>query len=694
MKALIKHAAVLVLPLAWLAGSAGAADAHESANGNANANATVQATAVPRTVRRTLTPDDLYRVKDVSDPQVSPDGLWVAYVLTENDRAADEARSAIWMVSWDGAQQVALTAAADGIAKPRWSPDGRYLAYIATPAGADKAQIMLMDRRGGDARPITQVKGDIGEYAWAPDGKRLVFAMEQSEEGAAQKSPRPIVIDALHFKDDADGYLGAGHGRHLYLIDIDGKRVDALTTDDKFNEDMPAWSPDGRRIAFIRTREKGPDPDGRTDIDLIDAAPGASPRSLARPYAPNTQKLSFSPDGLLLGYLEGLEPKFNAYMQDRLLVVGAAGGAPRPLTDKLDRAVMSYAFAADSASITIAVEDDRTVYPARVDLATGAITRAADAGPYAVGAVTSAGGHTALLESSDSALADVYALDNGRLRKLTAQNDELFSELTLGAAQDIRFKSKDGTDIHGIIVKPPDFVSGKKYPAILWIHGGPNGQDEHSLGLDGYEFEPQMFAAKGFVVLRVNYRGGSGRGLAFAKTITADWGHLEVEDLLAGVDYLVAQGVADKDRLGIGGWSYGGILTDYTIASDGRFKAAISGAGSGNQLSMYGSDEYILQYTNEIGAPWKNTALWLKVSYPFFHADRIHTPTLFLGGDKDFNVPVAGGEQMYEALRSLGVPAELVVYPGEHHVFTRPSFVVDLAERMSNWLDRYIPTAH
>jgi dipeptidyl aminopeptidase/acylaminoacyl peptidase len=225
---------------------------------------------------------------------------------------------------------------------------------------------------------------------------------------------------------------------------------------------------------------------------------------------------------------------------------------------------------------------------------------------------------------------------------------------------------------------------------LLWIHGGPNGQDDHSLVLDGYDFEPQMFAARGFVVLRVNYRGSSGRGIAYAEAIFADWGHKEVEDLLAGVERLVALGIADPERLVIGGWSYGGLLTDYTIATDRRFKAAISGAGSANQLSTYGSDEYILQYTNELGAPWSNTALWLKVSYPFFHADRIHTPTLFLGGEKDFNVPITGAEQMYEALRTLGVPTQLIVYPGEHHVFARPSFVTDLAEREFAWVDRFI----
>lgn len=636
---------------------------------------------------RTLTPDDLYRVQDVSDPQVSPDGLWVAYVVTSNEREPDQARSAIWMVNWDGRQRLALTAAADGTGKPRWSPDGRYLAFIATPSGSDKAQLMLLDRRGGDARQLSSVSGDIGGYAWAPDGKRLVFTMVQGDAGPR---PKPIVIDALHFKQDEDGYLAAGRRRHLYLLDVDGTHGEQLTADPQFNEDLPIWSPDGLRIAFIRTHERGADPDGREDIDVIEPRAGATPRSIARPYAPNAQKLAWSPDGNQIAFLQGLEPKFNAYMQDRLFTVPTMGGAPRPLTDKLDRAVMSFAFAQDSTAIMIAVEDDGAIYPARVDLAGGSITREAGAGRFVVSALSSAAGHTALLESNDGALAEVYALEDGQLRKLTAHNDAFLAQLLLGAVDDIRFKSKDGAEIHGLLVKPPAYVAGRRYPTILWIHGGPNGQDEHSLVLDGYQFEPQVFAAKGYVVLRVNYRGGSGRGLAFAKAIFADWGHKEVEDLLAGVDYLIARGIADADRLGVGGWSYGGILTDYTIATDRRFKAAISGAGSANQSATYGSDEYVLQYNNELGPPWSNTALWLKVSYPFFHADRIHTPTLFMGGDKDFNVPIVGGEQMYQALRTLGVPAQLVVYPGEHHVFTRPSFVEDLAERMSGWLDRYI----
>jgi len=633
-----------------------------------------------------LTPEELLRVQSVGNPQVSPDGSWVAYVVSSNNLEADEARSAIWMVSWDGTQRLALTAAAEGTSKPRWSPDGRYLAFIATPAGSEKAEIMLLDRRGGEPRQLTGVTADIADYAWSPDGKRIVIAMDQAEEA---KTPRPIVIEAWHFKEDGAGYLSKGHERHLYLLEVDSKRLEPLTSDPEYNEDLPAWSPDGARIAFVRTRERPVDRDGREEIALIEPTPGATPHPLLRPYAPNNQRLAWSPDGQLLAYLQGIEPKYNAYIQDQLCILPAAGGTTRVLTDKLDRAVMSYAFL-NNSTIGIAVEDDRVIYPAQVEVLNGAITRDAAGELSVVSELSSAGGHTALIRTSDGTLGEVYALENRQLRKLTPHNDTWLSGVTLGRAEDIQFKSKDGTQIHAIVVKPPAFEAGRKYPTLLWIHGGPNGQDEHSLGLDGYEFEPQMFATRGFVVLRVNYRGSSGRGSAFARAIYADWGDKEVADLIAGVDYLISSGIADPDRLAIGGWSYGGILTDYTIASDRRFKVAVSGAGSANQISMFGSDEYILQYTHELGAPWTNTSLWLKVSYPFFHADRIHTPTLFLGGDKDFNVPVIGGEQMYEALRTLGVPAQLVVYPGQHHILGRPSFVKDLAQRIPSWIDRYL----
>ncbi len=284
----------------------------------------------------------------------------------------------------------------------------------------------------------------------------------------------------------------------------------------------------------------------------------------------------------------------------------------------------------------------------------------------------------------------MYAFENGSLRRLSHQNDELFAGLQLGTTDDFTSKSKDGTVVNGLVTKPAAFKPGTRYPTILFIHGGPDGQDDYS-----FSFTRELFAASGYVVLAINYRGSSGRGSVFQKAIFADWGNKEVVDLLGAVDQAVASGLADPDRLGIGGWSYGGILTDYTIATTPRFKAAISGAGSALQLSMYGHDEYIVQYELEIGVPWTVSArdLWIKVSYPFFQADRIKTPTLFMGGESDFNVPLIGGEQMYQALKSQNIDTQLVIYPGQFHGLTTPSYLRDRLERYLKWYDKYLKGA-
>jgi dipeptidyl aminopeptidase/acylaminoacyl peptidase len=660
---------------------------------------TVRAAGAPPQ-RRALTPEDYYRIQSVSEPQCSPDGEWIAYVVERNDRESDEARSTLWLVSWDGSQRVELTHGASAVKAPRWSGDGRLLAYLAAPSGTETSQLMLLDRRGGEPRQATRVSGEIVAYAWAPQGQRLVLALRSAGEsvtqsgvglGTAPKVPKPIVVDALHFKADEDGYIAAGDSQHLYLFDVSTGKLEELTHEPGVTDSAPAFSPDGRQIAFVRSRERGMDPDGMTDLEVIDADGAAAARLLARIHAPNTQRLAWSADGLQIAYLQGLEPRYNAYMQDHLAVVPAAGGAPRSIPDTLDRAVAAQEFTADGSAVTAIIEDDGLRYPARISLATGTVKRLV-AQPMTVSALCAAGGHVAALASSDEAAAEIYRLEDGRLTKLTTHNDALLAVLALGTVEDIRFKSRDGTEIHGLLVEPPGYVAGRRYPAIVWIHGGPNGQDEHALPFDTYplQLERQLLAAQGYVVLAINYRGSSGRGLDFARAIIADWGHKEVEDLLAGVDFAIARGIADPQRLGIGGWSYGGILTDYTIARDARFRAAVSGAGSANQLAMYGSDQYIVQYNAELGPPWRNAALWMKVSYPFFHADRIRTPTLFLGGQRDFNVPITGGEQMYQALRTLGVPSQLVVYPDQYHIFTRPSYIHDRAERVLAWYRRYL----
>jgi dipeptidyl aminopeptidase/acylaminoacyl peptidase len=646
-------------------------------------------------VKRPLQLDDLYRLQEISDPRCSPDGKWIAYSVATIDREADKRHTNIWMVSWDGAQDLQLTYDPESDSSPRWSPDGKYVSFVSSRAGKAKgSQVWVLDRRGGEARQLTHIKEySISQYEWSPDSKKLLLVMKEKEQpdpdekpapGAPPKPPKPIVIDRYHFKQDKEGYLSGAKRNHVYIFDIASEKLDQLTTDKTYDETDAVWSPDGTKIAFISNHDKDPDRTENTDIFIADARAGAIPRRLTNFPGPDSGPLSWSADSKRIAYLQGSESKFTAYSMNRLAVVPAAGGPPRVLTQALDRGISFPLFTHDGASVMFVVADDRSEYPAKVAGAGGAVERLTG-GPIVVSALSSAGGHTAALAASDQAPPEIFALDGGSLRKLTRHNDGLLSELQLGVVEDIGFKSHDGTEVHGLLTKPPSYKSGEKVPALLRIHGGPNGQDAHA-----FSFERQFFAAHGYAVIAVNYRGSAGRGEKYGQSIFADWGDKEVADLLAGVDHAVNIGVADPNRLGIGGWSYGGILTDYTIASDQRFKAAISGAGSALQLSMYGVDQYTFQYDKELGPPWRNPDAWMKVSYPFFKADRIHTPTLFMGGDKDFNVPLVGGEQMYQALRTLGVPTELVIYPGEFHGFTRPSFIRDRYERYLAWYDKYL----
>jgi dipeptidyl aminopeptidase/acylaminoacyl peptidase len=647
--------------------------------------------------RRAITLDDLHAIKAVGDPQRSPDGKWVAYTVGTVDVEKDKRDSDIWMVSWDGAQQVRLTFTTDSSeSSPRWSPDGKYLAFAASRGDEDEkkrgGQIWLLDRTGGEAQKLTDIKGGVSDWAWSPDGKRIAYVASDLDpadepeklEGWKRKTDPPIVVDRYHFKQDREGYLKKLYS-HIWIFDVATKKAEQITTG-AFDDGQPVWSPDGTRLAFVGRREADADRNENSDVFVVEAKAGVEPKKLTSFVGPNGGRPAWSPDGQWIAYLQGDETKYSAYQQTTLAVVPSAGGAAKVLTAALDRPVSDpITWTADGKSLLFEVEDDRSSYVGRLAVAGGAVEKVTSGRRWVGGYSRGGDGALTLLTGTATEVAEVYACENGAFRKLTHQNDALLAGIQLGTTEDFTSKSKDGTVVNSLIVKPASFVAGKKYPLLLYIHGGPNGQDEHR-----FSFDREFFAANGYVVLAVNYRGSNGRGAAFQRAIFGDWGNKEVVDLLGAVDQAVAAGIADPDRLGIGGWSYGGILTDYSIATDTRFKAAVSGAGSALQLSMYGSDQYIVQYEREIGVPWKSRDLWLKISYPFFQADRIKTPTLFMGGQKDFNVPIIGSEQMYQALKSLGVDTQLVIYPGQFHGLTVPSYQRDKLQRYLAWYDKYL----
>ncbi len=659
-----------------------------------------------QTTLHALKLDDIVRIRDVRDPQLSPDGQWVAYVVSTTDVKEDRANSHIWVASFDGKTDRQMTWSQDSESSPRWSPDNKYLAFTSSrPGKARGNQVWLLDRSGGEAMQMTELKGRLQNYEWSPGSKRLALVVGDPDpeaeptptptpevggvSGTRPKAPKPIVIDRYKFKQDGQGYLLAGRHSYIYLFDIATQKLERLTSG-KWDESQPAWSPDGSRLAFLSNRSDDPDREPSSQIFVAEAKAGAVEKQLTSSTSRGGRsRLEWSPDGKWLAFLEGDEKKYGAYNMDHLAIVASDGAAPSSrmmAVEALDRGVSAPRFSPDGKSISFLVTDDRSVFPATVSLAGGDVQRMMSP-PIVVSSLTSAAGRTALLSGTDSRPNEVFAAEKGGLRQITHQNDALFNELQIASTERVDFKAKDGTEVHGLLTKPVGYVAGTKVPLLLRIHGGPNGQDAHS-----FSVERQWFAANGYAVLAVNYRGSSGRGQKFSRAIFADWGHWEVVDLQAGVDHVITMGIADPDRLGVGGWSYGGILTDYMIASDTRFKAATSGAGTAFTVAFYGTDQYIIQYDYEIGPPWEAKAweTYVKISYPFLHADRIKTPTLFLGGERDFNVPVQGGQQMYQALRSLGVETQLIIYPNENHGITRPSYNRDRLERYLAWYDKYL----
>jgi dipeptidyl aminopeptidase/acylaminoacyl peptidase len=650
--------------------------------------------------RRFLTPDDIAHLREVGDPQVSPEGDWVAYTLRVADLKSDKRTMSIRMVSWTGGQTLQLTQRTASCSKPRWSPDGKFLGFLSgRDSDNEHQQVWLMDRRGGEPEKITSVKGSVLDYSWSPDGTRLALVVMDPdsvsgspEPGDEKAPPRPLVIDRFQFKEDDSGYL-TDRRQHLFLFDLASRLAFPLTPG-KYNEALPSWSPDGLRIAFVSKRSADMDRDDNYDIYLLDAKPGAVPRQLTTfegaDASPDWDSPpAWSPDGTMIAYVQGGRPELIFYAVRRLAIVSVAGGATTFPAPNLDRNVTYPRWTPDGRALLCLMEDDGTRVPVRVPANGGKIEKLFDERCDIAKFSSGLRGQPAFLYSTPQTPYEIVTLEGGRLRPLTSENAAWLSGVRLARTEEIRCTSTDGALISGFVVSPRDATPGTPSAAILRIHGGPVNQFSNQ-----FMMEWQLFAARGYVVVAMNPRGSSGRGEAFSRAIFSDWGNKDAQDVLAGVDEIVKRGIADRNRLGIGGWSYGGMLTNYVIVQDGRFKAATSGASISNQLAGYGTDQYVREYEAELGVPWKNLDAWLKVSFPFYKADRITTPTLFLCGESDFNVPLLNSEQMYQALRSLGRETQLIIYPGEHHGISRPSFVRDRMERYLAWYDRYLSPRH
>lgn len=653
--------------------------------------------------KRPIEIGDLHRLQDVSGPAFAPRGDAIVYTLSTHNLDSDATVSDLWRVTWQGGQPVQLTQtpfASEWL--PQWRPDGEAIAFLSDRGEDEVTQIWLLPAAGGEARQLTRVKAGIDDYVWAPDGKRMAFVADDEEpetpkDSRDKEKPKPpIVTTRYQFKEDGRDYL-TSRRQHLYLLDIDSGKV-TLLTPGGFDEWLPSWSPDGKLLAFVSKRSGDPDRNMNFDVFVMPPVAGAAARQVSTfegtdvdPYWESRPE--WSPDSRRLVWLQSGEDKWIYYSPWQMVVADVASGklsAPA----HIDRCFYKPQWSPDGKHLYSLIEQNRNTWLARIDPATDKVTYLTSGNRFALDFDVAADGRIVVLESDDVTPFELSALtpalsgkrergQEAERRQLTRHNAFL-DGIELRSFEDFSFSS-GGERIDGMLVRPAGNRPGVRYPAIVRLHGGPVYQYSHE-----FLFEWQFYTANGYAVIAINPRGSSGRGFDFSRAIYANWGDVDVKDVLAGIDHVVAQGLVDPQRIGVGGRSYGGILTNFLIASDTRFKAAVSGAGSSNTLGMYGHDQYTREVELELGKPWSDFDKYVRNSYPFLHADRIKTPTQFYCTQKDFNVPCLGSEQMYQALRSLNVPTELVLYPGENHGMTVPSYLQDRVQRSLAWYDRYL----
>ncbi|NNE69873.1 MAG: S9 family peptidase, partial [Rhodothermales bacterium] len=449
---------------------------------------TVTALSANAQDRRQLSVDDLFAIKSVGSPVVSPEGEWIAYTIRETSLDEEKSETRLWMVSATGGDPIPLSAKGGSVGSPAWSPDGRYISFTASRDGS-KSQVWVLDRRGGEAQQLTKVKQGIGGYSWSPDGSRLLLTVRDAEEpdtlkGARAETTKPYVIDRLQFKRDYAGYLTGDRRTHIYVWDVAAEELTQIT-DGPYDESSPVWSPDGTRIAFVSNRTEEPDANSNSDIWVVEASAGATPIQLTTNPGSDSSP-QWSPDGSQIAFVRNVEPELIWYDVNEIAVVSSEGGEPRSLTGRLDRNARGIRFSADGGSVHFVLEDSGDFHLAAVDVQNGRVRRLVS-GPMAVSSFHTDGGVTAALVATMDRPGEIHLLQGDSFERITHTNDAFLDGISLARVEDIQFESPDGTPVEGFVTFPVGFEAGQRYPTLLRIHGGPVSQYAHR-----FSFEAQL----------------------------------------------------------------------------------------------------------------------------------------------------------------------------------------------------------
>jgi len=651
-----------------------------------------------------MRPEDVYALTSVGEPCLSPDRRRVAYVVSRIDGEANAYRSAVWVASLDGSEEPRqFTSGERGDASPRWSPDGRWLAFVSSRDGEEKkahGELYVLPADGGEPRRLTEGEEGVESIAWSPDSRRIAFARRVRDEAYEEEDDRrraPRRFTRLFYKLDSVGWTG-DRRKHLFVVGLDGGDERQLTDGDCEDEE-PAWSPDGSRIVFSSMRGD------RWDAELVEAlyelevdAEGAGPRRLSQPDESATMA-SFSPDGTLIAYRH--EPEDGTYPHHgQIAVMRADGSDRRVLTASLDRQCTPYPLIRepvwDGGRVAFRVEDGGNIhiYTAAAD--------GSDEPELLVGGEQSTGLYDladGVLVYTSSTSTRPHELFGGNGKRMTSVSDEFVSGRELGEAERFKAVSADGTEVDAWLVRPPGFDETRSYPVLLTIHGGPFTQYD-----TGFFDEVQVYAGAGYCVLYSNPRGGSGYSEEWGRAIRGPgsgagpgWGTVDYEDLMGVVDTALERfPFLDSERLGVLGGSYGGFMTSWIVSHTNRFKAALSERAVNHLVSAFGSSDVFWVFERQFGGPmWEHVDEWLRMS-PATYAREIETPLLIVHSDSDLRCNVEQGEHLFTLLRLLDKDVEMLRFPAESHELSRsgsPVHRVQRFEAILEWFGRYLSPA-
>ncbi len=673
---------------------------------------------MPARTKPGISADDLYRLQLIADCQISPDGRHVVFGVQRVDKESEKKYANLWVVPTDRGPARQFTYGNQVDTSPRWSPDGSQIALVSNRGEEKQPQIYIIPFHGGEARPLTNLKGEFGSFEWSPDSKQLVCQFRKKDEEAIAREEdehkKKLGIVSRHitrafYKLDGAGFLPKERW-HIWTIDARTGRGKQLTDSDIYDELEPRWSPDGNSIAYCSNRTADPD----LDPDVIDLfvipAEGGKPRRIETPLGPK-ENPAFSPDGKWIAYL-GYEGRGQWWQNIALWVVPVDGsGEAKNLTEAFDFSVSSWTandlpgqpamtpptWSKDSTEIyfQVAHHGNTVLYSIAVDGNEPSLRTLIGA----TGVVGSYGfdGEQSKLSYFHADMADLGQIwirerATGRSRKLTRINENLLRARDLGEIEEVWFKGPAGNDLQGWILKPPGFDASKRYPSILQIHGGPRVQYGNFFTHEFY-----FLAANGYVVTFCNPRGGLGYGEEHAKSIVNDWGSADYDDLMAWVDLVQEQPYIDPNRMGVTGGSYGGYMTNWIIGHTDRFKAAVTQRSVSNLISMYGSTDYNWMWQYEFGnqPPWEDHENYWRQS-PVKYIGNARTPTLVIHSEQDMRCDMEQDEQVYVALKRLGVETEMVRFPDEPHGLSRGGRTDRRIERLNHilrWFDRYLKSS-